>query len=258
MRRALTLAVLVLGSLAGAPRARAVAYQDPASDLTVEVTAPDATVCFIRPAGAETDPDTCLGAEAEAAAKRMPPGQRLVAVVRLADWGYWVTAHVSDRPDRGPLSRARARDFVAGVLRAAKDGKGEYAPAEPEPELLVVNGLQVIRYGLTAGDRSSPASDVIAYSVVGRDSVVTLSFLTDAGHLESMRELARKTIATLAMPPVKEPATWEDSWPDARTVRLGRLVGRVLSLGAVCLVVILLVRAARRRGSKPRSGRKAW
>lgn len=256
MRRALTLAVLALGSLAGASRARAVAYQDPASDFAFEVAAPDATVCFIRPAGAETDLDSCQGAEAEAAAGRMAPGQRLVAVVRLADWGYWVTAHVSARPDRGPLSRARAREFVAGAVRGAREGKGKYAPAEPEPEYLVVNGLQVVRYGLTSADRSSPASEVIAYSVVGRDAVVTLSFMTDAGHLEAMRGLAEKTMATLAMPPVKEPATWEESWPDARTVRLGRLVGRVASLGAACLVVVLLVRAVRRRGSKPRSGRK--
>lgn len=240
-----TLAVVLALTLA--PAARAAVFRDPASGFTMDLAEKGAAVCVIVPKELRTDLSPCEGLDL-ALMEGKAVGQRLLAAVRFQDWSYWVA--VTSRPSLAPRppSRADGLAYHAGAVEETKR-RGEYTVGPAE--LLLINDLQVLRYQFSATDRSSPVSEMIFYGVFGKKDLVTINFMTDASHVQAVRDLAARTVASIRLPPARVPARWEDRTEDDPSSRAAqgvlRAVGELAKLAAICIGAVLLYRAWRRK-----------
>ncbi len=192
-------------ALAAASPARAAVFHDPATGFALELAVPGAAVCFARPK-ALTDATACKGIDVAAFDEGLAAPNRLYAFVRFPDWVYLVSGTFQPRSSRGLMLRRNVPDFVRGIVMAS----GEFRMAEKEPDLLVLNGLQVLRFTLVSGDpKAKVGTHLLFYVVLGNETMVFVSFMTDAAHLARVREISEKMMATVAMPPVSAHASWD-------------------------------------------------
>jgi hypothetical protein len=239
MRRSslLSLALLLPAS------ARATAFHDEATGLTVYLTVPGATLCFARPAPLREDRPECKELDV-AAAQKLEPSISLFALVRFPEWAFAINGTRLPKDLHGPISRTDGRDFVKGWT-----AQGRAFTAE-EPEFLVVNGLQVMRF-VSRSSSTQPPMDFLNYLLVGSRGLMTVSFLTDAEHLARVKVVAQAVIASADMPHEDAPRAWTNPVSESPGYRIGVLAMQIAFqlgfLGALCAGAILLYRWLRGR-----------
>jgi hypothetical protein len=238
MRRAslLCLALLVPAS------AHATAFRDEATGLNLYITVPGAVVCFLRPGSMREDTADCSGLDL-AAAQKLQPSVSLFAVVRFQDWSFAINGTGFPKL-KGPISRADARDFLKGW--AVK------GLTTQEPECLVVNGLEVLRF-VSVTSSTTPPNAILSHLMAGKNGLMILSFLTDNAHLARVRVIAQGVIASVNMPHTEAPASWTNPVSETAGYRMGvlavQLAFDLAVLAAICASAVFLYRRLRSRKS---------
>lgn len=231
--------LLLLALLAVIPDAGAVVFHDAETGLSIDLSVPDADVCYLHPRELR-DEASCSGLNA-AAQPSIPVNTRLAAAVRGDAAKYTVVGNWLKMDSPEPLTREEAQS----LLTEATSG-GAVTPVRAEPDLLIINGLQVVRFAATLNDPKSPIKTMITYYVVGRSNLVSLAFVTASDDVAQLQDLAEKSMATLKMPLPPEPARWQTR--DEQVSSHVRVVlSGVLTLAALCLGAVWLYQLLRRK-----------
>jgi hypothetical protein len=242
MRRVslLSLALLLPAS------AKATVFHDEATGLTLYLTVPGATLCFARPAPLREERPECKELDV-AAAQKLEPSTSLFALVRFAEWAFAINGSRLPKDFHGPISRLDGRDFVRGWTA---QGRGFTAE---EPEFLLVNGLQVMRF-VSRSPAAQPPIEFLNYLLVGERGLMTVSFLTDEEHLARVKVVAQAVMASADMPHAEAPLAWTNPASELPGYRIGVLAMQIaFQLGILtllCAGAILLFRFFRRRAKR--------
>lgn len=208
---------MALTLCAVASTAAAGSFRGPDSTLRIELGAPDASICYVRPNRLRVA-SACAGLNLDDAEQDAPAGMRLMAIVRRDTTSYMVTATWQERAHPGPLT---AKDLVT-LFAGAGEGVATSGMQLDAPEHLAVRGLQLIAF--SGVSQTMATRHVMAF---GRQAEIVVEITTN--QVAGLRELAAKVIDSLAI--VDEDVRPGAASPPAK--------GYGLEIGGIALVVVV-------------------
>lgn len=230
----------------------ALEFVDAVTDLRLSLQDEGSQICVLKPAKLRSM-QNCDGIDVVAAEPTIESDTVLMAFFRYADSSFALSITMLARPGEGPMTQRDAEKFMKGVQQGGAKSRG-LSDATPF-DLLVVNDLQAIRYVLE-GDFGAGIDTILTFTVVGKDKIAMIAFLTDKQHVDRVTRTAASILQSLRWTPVGKPATWTKGESDSERLgrHLTRLIQSIAVLAAICVGAISLYRAARRRSSAKRVG----
>lgn len=222
-------------------------FVDEPSNITLDRSLPGSDICFVKPEALRGDGAVCEGFDVEKVAGTLTSDDmRMCAFVRFEEWAFLMNAIRYPRTGKPkPATIEDAKEIVIGSAQAPSAKSQGYVLEEPEPELLIINGVQAVGYNLFQQRESDQGGLMVFYTFIGPTEFYTLTFYSDYAHRERLLERARTIASTVTMPAIESPIEWKN-----RAYFAGRHAVDVIAglVGAVVGAVgFVAVRAARKR-----------
>lgn len=237
--------------------------RDDATGFAIDLATPNASVCIIEPR-ALFDAVACAGIDPEPTRKviaKMQTPQKTaigVATVRHDGWSYDALILRQVYGGAGAMKPER----VDAWLRATKAGVKEQIHRDVEATNIdgtpfapiVLNDMNVLAVAMQPIGADGPALRILGWSFVADDRIVSVSFFTDAAHVDVAREEAKGIVATATWPAARDSrarGTFGQK-PTARSAWTTTLA--IVGAIVVALVVLSLLRRRKRRDVAPTKG----
>jgi hypothetical protein len=191
--------------------------KDDGSGFAIDVAPPNAVVCVVVPAD-QFDASLCNGIDPgpiRAAIAKGQTAQKVAVAVatvrRVEGFSYDVMALRQQYARAGSMTPQQLDGFVRAAIKGVHDQThqdiGATAFDGSAPQARETNGMNTLAMILAPKVASAMPIRVVSWSFFADDQIVTLSYVTDATHVDAVRADSEAIAKTIDWPAAKKTAT---------------------------------------------------
>ena len=232
--------------------------KDDASGFAIDLAPPNAVVCVIEPAS-QFEASKCQGIDPAPIRAAIAKGQTaqkvaiVVANVRRADGlVYDVMALRQQYARAGSMTPQQLDGFVRAATKGVHDQIHQDVVATSfdggAPAAQQTNGMNTLAMILAPKDASAMPLRVVSWSFFADDQIVTVSYVTDATHVDAVRADSEAIAKTVDWAAAKKTATKSTFAKPREASSAGTQIA--IGVGVVAALVAAVLLFGRRKKKK--------